>query len=224
MPDTDTRTPPGQLDDLTMFLDVRERLLGIARRIVGGTPDAEDVVQETWLRWNGTDRSVVRNAPAFLCRATARLSITAVGTAHARRQHSVGLWPVECPDLGEGPAALAERAAQLQEATWLLVGRLTAREQAAYVLREAFDYPYRQIGDALGLTEANGRQLVRRARVHVGGDSERPASAGEQLRLLGAFLQVSRSGDPAALAELAHDPLSMTVEPRAAGVRRDGDS
>jgi RNA polymerase sigma factor (sigma-70 family) len=212
LPDTDTRTPPDQLDDLTVFLDVRERLLGIARRIVGGTPDAEDVVQEAWLRWSGTDRSVVRNAPAFLCRATTRLSITAIGTAHAR--HSTGLWPVEHPDPGEGPAVLAERAAQLQEATWLLVGRLTAREQAAYVLREAFDYPYRQIGESLGLTEANARQLVRRARVHMSGDSERSASAVEQLRLLGAFLQVSRSGDPAALADLAHDSLSTSSESR----------
>ena len=99
----------------------------------------------------------------------------------------------------------------------LLVERLTPRERCAYVLREAFAYPYRQIGDVLGMTEANARQLIRRSRVRLAAGHARPASPAEQLSLLGAFLEVGRTGNPAALAELARDPQGA---PEPTGVPR----
>jgi len=193
-------------DDLAEFLRVRDRLLRIARRIVGGEYDAEDVVQDAWLRWSQTDRSVVRNVPAFLCRTTTRLSITAIQTAHVRHQTAAGLWPADRPDPGSGPAERAERTEQLRIAMRLLIERLTPRERAAYMLREAFGYSHRQIGDVLGLTEANTRQLIRRSRVRVGVERDRRASPADQLQLLGAFLEVARTGDAGALAALAREP------------------
>jgi RNA polymerase sigma factor (sigma-70 family) len=184
-------------------MDVRDRLLRIARRIVGGESDAEDVVQDAWLRWHLTDRSAVRNVPGFLCRTTARLSINAIQTAHVRHQSSAGRWPVDRPDLADDPAVLSARTDDLRAAVRLLVERLTPRERSAYVLREAFGYPHREIGDVLGLTEANARQLIRRARVRIRVEHGRTASPVDQLRLLGAFLEVARTGDPGALGELA---------------------
>jgi RNA polymerase sigma-70 factor (ECF subfamily) len=121
------------------------------------------------------DRSVIDNVPGFLCRTTARLSINAIQTAYARHQSSTGLWPVERPDLADDPAVQSARAEEFRHAVRLLVERLTPRERSAYVLREAFDYPHRQIGELLGLTEANARQLIRRARARVAADHGRAA-------------------------------------------------
>jgi RNA polymerase sigma factor (sigma-70 family) len=191
---------PAHLDD---FLELRDRLLHTARRIVGGESEAEDVVQDAWLRWDHTDRSVVRNVPAFLTSTTTRLSINAIQTAYVRHRSSPGEWPVERPDRGSDPAVQIERTEDLRAALVVLAERLTPRECAAFVLREAFGFPHRQIGEALGLTEANTRQLVRRARTRLADGRAKPTPSADQLRLLAAFLEVNRTGDPAALAALA---------------------
>jgi RNA polymerase sigma factor (sigma-70 family) len=199
------RTSPDP-EHLSAFLDVRDRLLRIAQRVIGRETGADDVVQDAWLRWDRTDRSTVRNVPAFLCRTTTLLAINATQTAQARHRSTTGQWPAESPDPSDGPATVVERAEEVRAAMLLLVERLTPREQCAYVLREAFAYPHRQIGDVLGMTEVNARQLTRRARVRLSAGRSRPASPAEQLRLLGAFLEVARTGNPAALADLARDP------------------
>jgi len=191
---------PAHLDD---FLELRDRLLHTARRIVGGESEAEDVVQDAWLRWDHTDRSVIRNVPAFLTSTTTRLSINAIQTAYVRHRSSPGEWPVERPDRGSDPAVQIERTEDLRAALVVLAERLTPRECAAFVLREAFGFPHRQIGEALGLTEANTRQLVRRARTRLADGRAKPAPSADRLRLLAAFLEVNRTGDPAALAALA---------------------
>lgn len=191
---------PGHLDD---FLELRDRLLHTARRIVGGESEAEDVVQDAWLRWDHTDRSVVRNVPAFLTSTTTRLSINAIQTAYVRHRGSPGQWPVERPDRGSDPALQVERTEDLRAALAVLAERLTIRECCAFVLREAFGFPHRQIGEALGLTETNTRQLIRRARARLSDGRGKPAPVTDQLRLLAAFLEVNRTGDPAALAALA---------------------
>jgi RNA polymerase sigma factor (sigma-70 family) len=193
-------------DELAPFLAARHRMLHIAKRIVGSASDAEDVVQDAWLRWNGTDRFAVRNPDAFLCSTTTRLSITAIRTAHVRHRSPAQLSAAERPDPGDGPDVVAVRADQVQAAMLLLVERLAPREQAAFILREAFGYPYRDLGDVLALTEATARQLVSRSRIRLGADRHRPASRSEQLRLLGAFLHAARTGDPGALADLARQP------------------
>lgn len=204
-PNPRSDTPPNP-DHLSDFLDVRDRLLRIAKRVIGRETGADDIVQDAWLRWNRTDRSTVRNVPAFLCRTTTLLAINATQTAHVRHQSATGLSPAERPDPGDGPATVVERAEEVRAAMLLLVERLTPRERSAYVLREAFAYPYREIGDVLDMTEANARQSIRRSRVRLAAGHARPASSAEQLSLLGAFLEVARTGNPAALADLANDP------------------
>ncbi|MCM4078893.1 sigma-70 family RNA polymerase sigma factor [Paractinoplanes hotanensis] len=199
-----SNTPPSP-EHLSDFLRVRSRLLRIAQRVIGREAGAEDIVQDAWLRWNRTDRSVVRNVPAFLCRTTTMLAINATQTAHVRHQSLSAPWAMDRPDPADGPATVVERAEEVRAAMLLLVQRLTPRERCAYVLREAFDYPHRQIADVLGMTEVNARQLIRRARIRLRAGRDRPASSAEQLRLLGAFLEVAGTGDPAALADLARD-------------------
>jgi RNA polymerase sigma factor (sigma-70 family) len=209
-----------QHDILHDFLRERERLLRIAYRIVGFGPDAEDVVQDCWLRWNATDRSTVRNPPAYLSRATAHLSITVTRTAYARRQITTGLFPGEVPDPDADPAVLVERADRLRAAIRVLAGRLDRREQVAYLLREAFVTPYRQVGDLIGASEANARQLVHRARAQLAGDGwtrARPAGevpAVEQAALLRAFAEVSRTGNLTVLAALLDQPRARRVPGR----------
>jgi RNA polymerase sigma-70 factor (ECF subfamily) len=205
----------------------------VAQRVIGHETGAEDIVQDAWLRWDRTDRSAVRNVPAFLCRTTTLLAINATQTAQMRHQSSAGPWAMDRPDPADDPATVAERAEEVRAAMLLLVQRLTPRERSAYVLREAFAYPHRQIAEVLGMTEVNVRQLIRRARVRLSADSDRQASPVEQLQLLGAFLEVASTGDPAALADLARDsqcapkpPVGTEIraaagEPLAAGRHRD---
>ncbi|MEV4343078.1 sigma-70 family RNA polymerase sigma factor [Actinoplanes sp. NPDC049596] len=188
-------------DGLHDFLDVRDRLLRIARGIAG--PDAEDVVQDAWLRWNGTDRTVVRDAPAFLSRTTTRLSLTRTRTAYARHQSPAGLSPSDRGHSGDDPAARVVEADELRGAMALLLARLGPRERVAYLLREAFALPYRQIAGLLGVTEAHARQLTRRARTRLTGSGDHQVSPVDQLDLLTAFAEVSRTGDPAPLISLA---------------------
>jgi RNA polymerase sigma factor (sigma-70 family) len=195
-------------DSLSDFLRERERLLRIAYRIVGFGPDAEDVVQDCWLRWNATDHSTVRNPPAYLSRATTHLSITVTRTAYARRQIAMGLSPGDVPDTGADPAVLVERSERLRAAMRVLAGRLDRREQVAYLLREAFVTPYRQVGDLIGASEVNARQLVRRARVQLAGTTGPDAPAPGQSELMAAFAEVSRTGDLAVLAALLDAPMS----------------
>jgi RNA polymerase sigma-70 factor (ECF subfamily) len=180
--------------DTETFLSVRNLLLGIARKIVGGAADAEDVVQEAWLHWNRIDRDVVRDAPAYLCRITVRSALTMVRSAHVRHRSPHEL-PMDQPDTDADPALVVESMDRLREATHLMVRRLTPREQAAYVLRESFGYPYPDIGNLVGCTEVTARQMIRRARLRLRGKPSRWPSAEEQQRLLAAFLEAAGSGD-----------------------------
>jgi RNA polymerase sigma-70 factor (ECF subfamily) len=185
------------------FEAVRPRLIGIAHRVLGGGADAEDVVQEAWIRWQGTDRRTVRDAAAFLATATVRLAINATQSAPARREALVGPGLPEPADPGVDPAARAERRDALARGLDVLLERLSPAERAAYILREGFDHPYRRIADALALSEANARQLVTRARgrLSCAGPAERVGAA-ERRRLLEAFLAADLTGDVTALERL----------------------
>jgi RNA polymerase sigma factor (sigma-70 family) len=200
----------GSLDHaLSVFVSVRPRLFGIAYRMLGSAADAEDIVQNVWLRWQTTDRSVVSDAPAFLATATARLAINLAQSARSRREAYVGPWLPEPVDTSPDPQLGAERGAALEFAILLLLENLSPKERAAYVLREAFNYPYQQIADTLRLSEANVRQLVTRARKHIADKRRTPVSAAEQRRLLVAFIAAAQKGDIAALEGLlASDVVS----------------
>ena len=194
-----------------VFTRVRPRLFGIAYRMLGTAGEAEDLVQEVWLRWQATDRGVVVSPDAFLATTTTRLAVNALKSARARRETYIGPWLPEPVDTDADPYLGAERGEALELATMLLMERLSPNERAAYVLREAFDYPYAQIADILQSSEPAVRQLVSRARKHVAGERRASASPAAQRELLTAFVAAARSGDMAALERLfAADVTSLS--------------
>ncbi|OWY60759.1 hypothetical protein B7486_67440 [cyanobacterium TDX16] len=145
------------------FAAMRPQLLDLARRALRSPDDAEDVVQEAWLRWQGCDRTRIRNPEAFLVTVTTRLALDAVRRAHVRHETSVGTWLPEPEALAAGPEVVVEHAEALDEAVVVLRARLSPREQEAFVLREAHGYPYRELAERLQLTEVHVRQIVSRA-------------------------------------------------------------
>ena len=198
-------------DALTTFTALRPRLFGIAYRMLGSVGEAEDIVQETWIRWQGTDRSVVREASAFLATTTTRLAITLAQSARARHETYVGPWLPEPVDTSADPALGAERGEALSIAVLMLLEKLTPTERAAYILREAFDYEYAQISEIVQVSEPTARQLVSRARKHLLAERRQPVSAPEQQRLLAAFVAAAQTGDLARLEQLlAADVVSYT--------------
>lgn len=196
---------------LAAFEHLRGRLFGIAYRMLGNAADAEDVVQETWLRWQQTDRDEVRDPGAFLATTATRIAINVLQSARVRRAAYVGPWLPSPIDTGNDPTLGAERAEALELATLLLMERLTPAERAAYVLRAAFDYPYGRIAEILESSEAAARQLVSRARKHLESGTARTVSKDAHQRLFRAFLDAARGGDAARLETLlAADAVSRT--------------
>jgi RNA polymerase sigma-70 factor (ECF subfamily) len=190
---------------------VRPRLFGIAYRMLGSAGEAEDLVQDVWLRWQGTDRGVVNNPGAFLATTTTRLAINELQSARARRETYIGPWLPEPVDTSADPFLGAERGEALELAVLMLMEKLTPHERAAYVLREAFDYPYGQIADILHSTEPAVRQLVSRARKHVAGGRKIAVPEAAQRQLLATFLEAARNGDLQALEKLfAADVASVS--------------
>ena len=205
----------GGADDLeeaaAVFMSVRPRLFGIAYRMLSSAAEAEDLVQDVWLRWQATDRAAVLNPAAFLATTATRLAINALQSARVRRETYVGPWLPEPVDTSADPYLGAERGEALEFAALLLMEKLTANERAAYVLREAFDYPYGQIAEILQLNEPAVRQLVSRARKHVAGERRTPANAAARRELLTTFLAAARAGDMGALERLfAADVTSLS--------------
>ncbi|TDD23737.1 sigma-70 family RNA polymerase sigma factor [Kribbella turkmenica] len=186
----------GDLDEaVAVFVAARPRLMAIAYRILGCTAEAEDVVQETWLRWQKVDRTIVANPQALLATMTVRLAVNVRQSARRRRETPVEAWTPEAVDPGDDPATRAERRDALEQAVLVMMTRLTPSERAAYVLREAFDYPYRQISEVLHLGAANARQLVCRARRRIADDSRAAVSTASHQHFLHAFLNAARAGD-----------------------------
>ncbi len=189
-------------DGLSAFMSVRPRLFGIAYRMLGSAAEAEDVVQDVWLRWQTTDRSVVRDAAAFLVTTATRLAINVVQSARSRRETHVADWLPEPVDTGADPGLGAERSEALELGVVLLLERLSPAERTAYILREAFDYAYREIANVLRIEEANARQVVTRARQHVANGRTMSPSSSEHRRLLDAFIVAAQRGHIAALERL----------------------
>jgi RNA polymerase sigma-70 factor (ECF subfamily) len=199
--------------DVASFEAVRPRLFGIAYRTLESATDADDVVQNTWIRWQRTDRDKVRDQAAFLATTAKRLALNVAQSAHARRETSIDPRHPEPVDLQADPTLGAERREALELAVRTLLEKLSPTERAAYVLREAFDYPYRQISDVLTTSEANARQLVTRARLRVANEPRRQASAAEQQRFIDAFVDAAQTGDLTTLEQLlaAHVVTSPPV-------------
>ncbi len=193
------------------FDALRPRLFGIAYRLLGTVADAEDVVQDAWLRWQTTDRQAVRDATGFLVTVTTRLAINAGQAARVRRETYVGPWLPEPVDTTADPALGAVRDEALTFAVLTLMEHLAPVERAAYVLREAFDYPYARIAEIVERSEPTTRQLVTRARRRLAGEAKVPVRAEEHYRLLMAFIAAARAGDLSGLERvLTEDVVSLS--------------
>jgi RNA polymerase sigma-70 factor (ECF subfamily) len=204
-----------EADDLEQaardFALIRPRLFGIAYRMLSSVAEAEDIVQEAWIRWQATDRSTILTPLAFLTTITTRLAINVAQSARSRRETYIGPWLPEPVDTSDDPTLGAERNSAVELAVLMLLERLTPKERAAYVLREAFDYPHARIADTLQITEAGARQLVTRARKHILDSRREQVSTAEHRRLLGAFLAAAQRGELSALeGVLAQDVISYS--------------
>lgn len=194
---------PDTLDQATKdFLSARPRLFGIAYRVLGSAVEAEDVMQETWLRWQNTDRAKILEPAAFLTTVATRLAINLAQSARVRRESYVGPWLPEPVDTTEDPQLGAERAEALEMAVLLLLEKLNPVERTAYVLREAFDYPYGRVSEILETSEANARQLVSRARRHLAAERRERVTPAAHRRLLEVFLSAARTGDLSVLEDV----------------------
>jgi len=218
LPETDSSLPTDveiskYNDGLSAFIGVRPRLFGIAYHMLGNAAEAEDIVQDVWLRWQSTNRSKVEKPSAFLATTTTRLCINLAQSAHTRRETYIGTWFPEPVDTDSDPTVGADRGEALKLAVLLLLEKLSPTERAAYVLREAFDYPYRQIADILQMEEANVRQLVSRARKHIADGRRTLVSPNEQRRFLEAFTAAAQGSDMAGLEGiLAEDVISCSED------------
>lgn len=202
------------MDDAADRFDaLRPRLQKIAYRMLGSVAEAEDVVQDAWLRWHTASQSSIDNTEAWLVAVTTRLAIDRLREVKKQRAHYAGIWLPE-PLLTEPPATpeeINERSSDVSIAYLLLLERLTPEGRAAFLLHEVFDADYDEIAQTMGKTQAACRQLVSRARVQLRQEQPRFVVAREtHHRLLHSFSQVLKRGDFAGIqALLAEDAVLM---------------
>jgi RNA polymerase sigma-70 factor (ECF subfamily) len=211
------------IDPSASFEPHRRRLLGLAYRMLGSMAEAEDAVQEAYLRWHDVDRDAVAEPRAFLTTTTTRICLDVLKSARARREEYVGPW---LPDPVTDTAALApdaqtEIAEDLSVALLLALEKLSPLERAAFLLHDVFDYSFTQVADTLGRNEAACRQLASRARARV--REARPTgpvptkAAGTPIdpkhaELVSAFITASRSGDLATLTRLLASDARLVTD------------
>ncbi len=185
------------------FVTHRSLLFTVAYEMLGSAADAEDVVQETWLRWAGADRSDVRDPRAYLVRIVTRQALNRLRTLSRRREDYVGEWLPEplltTPDVAED----VELAESISMAMLTVLETLTPTERAVFVLREVFDLPYDEIATAIEKTPTAVRQVAHRARDRVAAGRPRmQVDRSEQQRVVERFLASLQSGDVQALMEV----------------------
>jgi len=209
----------GDADRLATFNQYRGLLFSVAYRMLGSVADAEDMVQETFIRWQEAAKEEIRSPRAFLVTVITRLSINQLQSARVRREEYVGEWLPEplVTDSRGGPESDPLGALKLDEslsmAFLLLLERLTPMERAVFLLREVFEYEYAEIAGVLGQSETNCRQILRRARQHVGDMRRRfDASAREHDDLLKRFIQATRSGELQGLVELLSSEVVLHTD------------
>jgi RNA polymerase sigma-70 factor (ECF subfamily) len=192
---------------VAQFEQLRPLLFSLAYRMLGSRSDAEDIVQESYLRWQSATIEEIRSPKSFLTTVVARLSLDALKTAHRKREVYVGPWlpePLVAPDA----SATLEMAESLSIAFLHLLEALTPAERAAFLLHDIFDAGYDQIAATLDTTEANSRQLVSRARTHL--RERRPrfvVDRDRQQAVLHRFLTACTSGDTTELATVLKDDV-----------------
>ncbi len=200
--------------DLQFFQAERPRLFSIAYRMLGSATEAEDVLQDAWMRFHTAETSDLRSPQAFAATIVTRLCLDRLKSARAKREEYVGPWLPEplLTDGRETPEVLAERAESVTLAFLVLLESLTAEERAVFLLKEVFDYEHAEIADMLGTTAANSRQLLHRAKAKVRpeqGRSKRGHAPETHLQLATRFAEAFQSGDAAQLTELLAADVSF---------------
>jgi RNA polymerase sigma-70 factor (ECF subfamily) len=197
---------PLTAEDVDRFEAARPRLEAIAYRLLGSAGEAEDAVQETFLRWHATDIDRIEVPEAWLTKVLTNLCLNQLTSARARRETYVGQWlpePLLAGDPMLGPADTAEQRDSVSYAVLTLMERLAPNERAVYVLREAFDYPHREIADILDISEAASQQIFHRARKHVAdGKARTEIDEVAARRIVKEFLAAATSGQTEPLVRL----------------------
>ena len=192
--------------DVDLFESSRPRLQAIAYRLLGSAAEAEDAVQETFLRWHTADVDRIEVPEAWLTKVLTNLCLNQLTSARVRRETYVGQWlpePLLAGDSMLGPADTAEQRDSVSYAVLTLMERLTPGERAVYVLREAFDYPHREIAEILGLTEAASQQIFHRAKKHVTeGKARVDVDEAAARKIVEEFLVAATSGQTEPLMRL----------------------
>jgi RNA polymerase sigma-70 factor, ECF subfamily len=198
-------------DSLATFTQLRSRLFGIAYRMLGVRADAEDILQDAWLRWCDADHATLQSPEAWLVTVVTRLAIDRLRAVKTEREAYVGAWlPEPLVTLDEQtPEALAEQASDLSVAFLHLLERLGPEERAAFLLRQVFDYDYDEVAETLGKREPAVRQMVHRAAQRVREGRSRFTVAPEKHRdLLQKFITAAQSGHRAAIRALLADDVT----------------
>jgi RNA polymerase sigma-70 factor (ECF subfamily) len=202
------------------FERLRGRLFGIAYRMLGTATDAEEIVQDAWLRWQDADLAAVRDPDAYLAKVVTNLSLKQLTSARVRRETYVGEWLPEPVLTGRaefdalGPLEVVAERESVSFALLLLLERLTPAERAAYVLHEAFAYSYREVGELIGTTEANARQLGSRAGKRIAAEPRRdqPVDRSGWRELVERFLAAARLGELEELEQLLAADVVSTAD------------
>lgn len=202
------------------FERLRGRLFGIAYRMLGTATDAEEILQDAWLRWQGVDQATVRDPDAYLAKVVTNLSMKELTSARVRRETYVGEWLPEPVLTGRaefdalGPLEVVAERESVSFALLLLLERLTPAERAAYVLHEAFAYTYREVAELIGTSEANARQLASRAGKRIAAEPRRdqPVDRAGWRTLVERFLAAARLGELEELERLLAEDVVSTAD------------
>lgn len=214
---TASATPPAP-ENPDPFASLRPRLFSIAYRMLGTRGDADDVVQDAWLRWHGADTATVLSPEAWLVTVTTRLSIDRLRTRKIEREAYIGWWLPEPLVQLEGlddrtPESAAELASEVSYALLWVLERLSADERAAFLMRQVFEHDYPDIAAILGKSEAACRQMVHRAQERVQQATPRFEVARDAHRdLLGKFMTAAASGDRAAMKSLLSADVQLVSD------------
>ncbi|WP_329420563.1 RNA polymerase sigma-70 factor [Streptomyces sp. NBC_01693] len=197
------------MNDMDRFEAFMPRLEAIAYRLLGSASDAEDAVQDTFLRWQAADIDRIEVPEAWLTKVLTNLCLNQLTSARARRETYVGQWlpePLLTGDPMLGPADTAEQRESVSYAVLRLMERLSPNERVVYVLREAFDYPHRRIAEILDITEASCQQIFHRAKKHVAdGKARADIDGAAARRIVEEFLAAATSGRTEPLVRLLTD-------------------
>jgi len=200
-------------DDTSIFKQARPRLLGLAYRILGSRADAEDAVQDVFIKWQGSDRDAIDNPDGWLTTVCTRRCIDMLQAAHRTRVDYVGTWLPEPVFTVTADDDARDLSSSLSTAFLLMLERLTPRERAAYLLHDILDMPYDDVAKTLDMAEPACRKLISRARQNIERDKVRHVTPlAQQEKLLAAFQDAASGGDMNRFAMLLSDDIELSVD------------